>query len=247
VTTPFTVQVGGQAIHAVLHPGRDPVTVFVHGFRSNSAGTKALALAAHAEHQGRAFVRFDMRGCGQSDGEFADFTLSGALADLEAVLAHLSPRPVVLAGSSLGGLLSLQAARTHDTGLRGLMLIAPALHFVERVMDRLSEEDNARWRADGRFTFEDPYGEGPYTLGYSFYTDAQASRRPPLPELQCPVVILHGERDELLPAADSIELARHLRAREVALEIIPGGDHRLTAAIPLMCAYLDRLWSAGVQ
>jgi len=247
VTAPFTVQVGGQAIRGVLHPGRDPVTVFVHGFRSNAAGTKARALAAHAEQRDRAFVRFDMRGCGQSDGGFADFTLSGALADLEAVMTHLSPRPLLLVGSSLGGLLALQAARMYDTGLRGLMLIAPALHFVERVMGRLSDEDTARWRADGRFTFEDRYGEGPYKLGYAFYTDAQAYRNPPVPELECPVVILHGERDELLPAADSMELAQRLPAREVALEIIPGGDHRLTAAIPLMCAYLDRLWSAGVQ
>ncbi|MFP4451419.1 MAG: alpha/beta fold hydrolase, partial [Rhodosalinus sp.] len=52
--------------------GAGPGVVFLGGFRSDMEGTKALWLEDWARAQGRAFLRFDYSGHGQSSGAFTD-------------------------------------------------------------------------------------------------------------------------------------------------------------------------------
>ncbi len=219
-----------------------PVGVFVHGFRANCDGEKARGLVAHAVRRGYGWIRFDQRGRGRSDGDFHDFTVSRGLTDLHAVLDTVAERPVVLVGSSLGGLLALHAARARRSQVRGLLLIAPALQFVARHFDVLPTAELEAWRRSDSREFVDLYEGGSYTLGYEFYSDAQHYRANGPSPLDCPVEILHGERDEVVPAADSLEFAASLQAPRIRTEIVPRGDHRLNHVIPLLCRRLDALW-----
>src|SRR5258708_35073644 len=50
--------------------GRGPTAVWLGGFRSDMTGTKAQALADWATASGRAYLRFDYLGHGQSSGDF---------------------------------------------------------------------------------------------------------------------------------------------------------------------------------
>jgi len=221
--------------------GTAPTVVYVHGFRSHGRGTKALALAQCARGADLGFVSFDQRGSGRSSGKFRDFTISGGLADLLAVLDYLAPAPVVLVGSSLGGVLAVAAVPQLGSRLAGLVLIAPAFGLLSHYFDGLASEQLAHWAETGVLTLRDEYGPDHYELGIEFYRDAQQYRAPAITRFPCPVVVMHGENDELLPVADSVAFAGRIEAPQVSLFIVPGGDHRLTDALPLLCSQLLRL------
>ena len=91
--------------------GDGPTIVFLPGYASDMKGAKALALEAWARRAGRAFLRFDYGGCGQSEGAFEEQTLAGWRDDVVAMLDQIATGPVVLIGSSMGGWLMLLAAK----------------------------------------------------------------------------------------------------------------------------------------
>src|SRR5687767_4048854 len=101
----------GNTVAYATTSGRTPTVAFLGGFRSDMTGTKAMALEAWAKRTGRAFVRFDYLGHGQSSGRFEDGTIGRWLDDSLAVLDQLTEGKLVLVGSSMGGWLSLLAAR----------------------------------------------------------------------------------------------------------------------------------------
>lgn len=202
--------------------------VFVHGFGSHSDGGKARRLAAMAGRNGYSWLRFDQRGCGMSAGRFREFTISGAIDDTCSALAALGNPPSILVGSSLGALIALHVARSGRHRIDGMVLIAPAVRFVERFLHRqVDEREMAQWRRRGYRWFPDLYAGGCYRLDYAFCADALRYAEPP-GELPCPVRVIHGARDELLPLGDTEEWLAGLDCPSKGLEIIERGDHRLT-------------------
>jgi abhydrolase domain-containing protein 10 len=237
------VSPAGYPLRGYLRDGDGAVGMFVHGFRSHCGGEKALAFARHAAVRDYPWLRFDLGGHGASGGEFSRFRLSALLADLEAVLDFVGERPVVLAGSSMGGWLATLAALRRPRQVAGLLLIAPAFNFIQNRFGALPPDMLARWREAGSLSFEDPYGGEPFRLEYGVIDDAaRHDVLEPPPVLGCPVRILHGERDEAVPLATSREFVARARAQSITLTVVPDGDHRLNAAIPLMTAAVDELW-----
>src|SRR3954452_18782720 len=132
-----------RRIAVLARPGKGaaagPPVVWLGGFRSDMRSTKAEALDAWADANGRAFVRFDYSGHGDSTGVFAESTISRWLEDPLAVVGPSATEPPILVGSSMGGWLALLAAREllrRDPARApaGLVLIAPATDFTERLM-----------------------------------------------------------------------------------------------------------------
>ena len=78
-----------------LTEGTGPTVIFLPGYASDMSGTKAVALEAWARAKGRAFLRFDYGGCGQSEGDFEEQTLTGWRDDVLAML----DQPVVFAAA----------------------------------------------------------------------------------------------------------------------------------------------------
>lgn len=240
--TSFRCPDANPAVTGYRLTGSVPGGVFLHGFRSHCDGAKARALARHAARRRRAWLRFDQRHCGRDDPRFARFTITRAIDDAVAVL-DLLRQPAVLVGSSLGALIALHAADRRPALVRGLLLLAPAVRFVERVFAGLAAEEVEAWRTGGTRRFADRFEGGHFHLDYGFYRDAMAYLHPRPWKFACPVAILHGDQDELLPARDSVQLKGSIQAPAVSLEIIEGGDHRLSTAIGPMCRALDQLWS----
>ena len=128
-----------RRLAVLVEPGAGPAMIWLGGFCSDMRATKAEALAAWARAKGQAFVRFDYLGHGESDGEFADATISLWLEDALAVIAAHGGAHPVLVGSSMGGWITLLAARllaktAPDKAPGGLVLIAPAVDFTETLM-----------------------------------------------------------------------------------------------------------------
>ena len=111
--------------------GAGPTVVFLGGLRSDMAGTKALHLEEWAQAAGRAFLRFDYSGHGQSSGRFEDGCIGDWAEDAAAALGSLTSGPLVLVGSSMGGWQALLAARAVPERVAGLVTVAAAPDFTE--------------------------------------------------------------------------------------------------------------------
>src|SRR6186713_2490796 len=91
--------------------GTGPGLLWLGGFKSDMQGSKAVALDDWARDHGRAVVRFDYSGHGESGGDFADGTIGRWLEESVAVFERFCAGPQVLIGSSMGGWMALLLAR----------------------------------------------------------------------------------------------------------------------------------------
>ena len=216
-------------------PGRGPALVWFCGLKSDMGGAKAEALDAWAAADGRAFVRFDYSGHGASDGRFEDGTVSRWLEDAMAVLAVHAPGPAIFVGSSMGGWIATLAALAlrRDGPARapaGLVLVAPALDFTERLMwDRLDAAARRTLETEGGVDRPSAYGPEPYRITRDLIVDG---RRHLLlgGEIDpgCPVHILQGMRDDDVPWSHAIETVDAMPSTSVQLTLVKDGDHRLS-------------------
>ncbi len=231
---PSFVAVAGRRIAYEFVPGETPTLVFLGGLRSDMTGTKASFLAEWARKRGQAYLRLDYSGHGASSGRFEDGRIGHWLADALAVIETASEGPVVLVGSSLGGWMALLAARRLPERVRGLLLIAPAPDFTERLIwNALTGEERARLERDGHLTLPAAEeGMEPLVISYAFITEAREhlvlKGYNPVP-IHVPVRILHGMRDKDVPWELSFELMERLLAEDVALTLVRDGDHRLSS------------------
>jgi len=222
-----TFERDGVALAYRHRKGRGPTILFLPGYASDMDGGKAGALAGWAEARGRAMLRFDYAGCGQSGGDFAAQTLAGWLDDALAMIdAVAEPGPVVLAGSSMGGWLMLLAALARPGRVAALVGIAAAPDFTSW---GFSAEEKDRIRRDGRLEQPNPHGEAPTLTTRAFWESGEALL---LPEgeiaIDCPVRLLHGQADADVPWTLSLDLARRLRSADVQTLLVKHGDHRLS-------------------
>jgi hypothetical protein len=209
--------------------GQGPEVVWLGGFRSDMAGTKAQALADWALARGRAYLRFDYFAHGQSSGDFAQGTITRWRLDVLAVLAALVEGPAVLVGSSMGGWLACLAAMAEPERVAGLALVAPAADFIDKLMaPGIPPEGHADLARDGVWLRPSLYGE-PYPITRVLLEDgARWSILPGPVPIEAPVRILQGGRDPDVPWAHALELANALNGADVVFTLIKDGDHRLS-------------------
>src|SRR5689334_19926301 len=214
--------------------GSAPGLLWLGGFNSDMKGTKALALDAWAAERGRACVRFDYSGHGESGGRFVDGTIGRWLADSLAVFSQFCHGRQVVVGSSMGGWMALLLAREllkqpRDATLAGLVLIAPAPDFTEELMwkgfspqVRREIEDNGVWLRPS------DYGE-PYPITRALIEEGRNHLLlGSAINVGCPVRILQGGQDSDVPWQHAFALAHRLPAEDVVLTMIQDGDHRLS-------------------
>jgi pimeloyl-ACP methyl ester carboxylesterase len=225
-------QAGQQRRLAFLQQqGDGPAVVWLGGFRSDMRATKAESLGRWAAGQGRACLRFDYSGHGESEGDFAACTISRWLEDALAMLDARSDGPVVLVGSSMGGWLSLLAARRLPPGkLAGLVLIAPAVDFTEKLMwSQFPDEIKRQIIETGLWLRHSDYSPEPYPISRALIEDGRDHLLFGSPfRTHCPVHILQGMRDPDVPWQHALTLVEHLPDDEVTLTLINDGDHRLS-------------------
>lgn len=205
--------------------GRGPTLVFLPGYRSDMEGTKAVALDAWAQGQGRAMLRFDHAGCGISGGEFEAQTLRTWLDDALTMIDRVAEGPVVLVGSSMGGWLMLHMAMARPARVAALVGIAAAPDFTSWGFD---EAQKRTLLSEGRLVEPSPYGE-PIVTTRAFWESGEALRmlHVELP-IDCPVRLLHGLADTEVPYQRSWEIGQRVRSADVQIAYVKQGDHRLS-------------------
>ena len=206
--------------------GAGPPVVFLPGYASDMSGSKAVALEVWARNTGHAFVRFDYRGCGQSEGDFAAATLADWRDDARAILEQLAGEPAILVGSSMGGWIALLLALADPGRVHGLVLVAPAPDFTDW---GFSQAEKMALLQDGRVERPSPYAPQPTLFTRAFWTSGEANRLPPGPvAIEKPVRILQGQEDPDVAWTRSLDLAQRLHSADVHLTLVKDGDHRLS-------------------
>jgi pimeloyl-ACP methyl ester carboxylesterase len=209
--------------------GSGPTVVWLGGFRSDMAGTKAQALADWAQASGRAYLRFDYFGHGESGGDFREGTITRWRADALAVLDELIEGDAVLVGSSMGGWIACLVAMVRSERVRAMVLVAPAPDFTEKLMEpEIPPEGRRALREEGVWLRPSEYGD-PYPITAALLEDgARWSILPGPVPIEAPVRILQGGEDPDVPWRHALELAQAIKAQDVVFTLVKDGDHRLS-------------------
>lgn len=209
-----------------------PALLWLPGFLSDMASTKALALADWAMANRLPMLRFDYSGHGQSEGDLLHASIGDWLEEAFAVLDRLRERRTILVGSSMGGWIALLLARKLARKgalkrLAGLVLIAPAFDMTERLMwHRLTPEMKDTIERDGVYYEPSLYGD-PYPITKHLIEEGrQHLLGVGTLDLNLPVRILQGMCDPDVPWGHALDLVDLLCCDDVELTLIKNGDHR---------------------
>ncbi|MFZ0962973.1 MAG: alpha/beta fold hydrolase [Terriglobia bacterium] len=226
----------GKTLRGMLHLPTSaldraaPGVVFFHGFKGSrtEAHVMFVKCSRALAQAGIASLRFDFYGSGESDGEFREMTLRGEVADGRAAVAFLrgqtgiDPERVGLLGLSLGGAVAAALARSvrakavvlwsavaHTARLRELVK-----HSVKKIpgkpgaMEIDSHELNPRLEED--------------------MLKVEPIRH--LARFQGPTLIVHAEKDMVIPVSHARDFFQAAGADAKELAIIGGADHVYTSA-----------------
>jgi pimeloyl-ACP methyl ester carboxylesterase len=236
---PAFIEVGkdnaARRIAVRARAGSAPGLLWLGGFHSDMKGTKAIALDGWAAEHGRACVRFDYSGHGESGGAFIDGTIGRWLEESVAVFSQFCTGPQVVIGSSMGGWMALLLAREitrrriTSASLAGLVLIAPAPDFTEELMWKgFSPEARHDIETKGVWLRPSEYGE-PYPITRALIEEGRNHLLlGSAIEVGCPVRILQGAQDPDVPWKHAFALTHRLPSDDVVLTMIQDGDHRLS-------------------
>jgi len=212
-----------------------PGAVWLGGFRSDMLSTKAEAIADMAREDGRAFLRFDYSGHGESGGVFEQGTIGMWAKESLQMIRAITEGPQILVGSSMGGWIALLVARAlaeagETARLAGMVLIAPAVDFTEELMwAQFPDEIKQQIETEGQWMRPTQYAPEPYPVTRALIEDGRNHLLLGAPvRSHCPVHILQGMEDPDVPWQHSIKLVEHLAGDPVALTLVKGGDHRLS-------------------
>ena len=126
----------GRTLYYEHHRGAGVPVVLIHGWAMSSRIWASTIEALLAD--GHEVIAVDLRGCGQSDRDFADLSIPALAADVAAIARAASARPVVLIGWSLGGAVAAEAARLLGDHAAGLVLTCAA-------SPRFTQTDDFPW------------------------------------------------------------------------------------------------------
>jgi pimeloyl-ACP methyl ester carboxylesterase len=242
-SSPVFQKVGGASAERLIALRRDeggaPGLFWLGGFKSDMQGTKAVALSDWARQNGRACVRFDYSGHGESAGDFREGTIGRWLEEGLAVFEAHCPGPQVVIGSSMGGwialLLARELRRRKAAGrpvlgtIAGLVLIAPAVDFTEALMwQRFPDAIRQEIEQKGVWYRPSDYGE-PYPITRGLIEEGRNHLLlGGMIETGCPVRVLQGVQDADVPWNHAVELTSRLAQDDVVLTLVKDGDHRLS-------------------
>lgn len=200
------------------HDGAQPGIMFLHGYRSDMEGTKALALELWSQERGHAYIRFDMRGHGESkvDEPFSELLLSQWFEDCARVLQELTKGPQIVVGSSMGGWMALLLAKRYPDRVKHMIGVAAAPDFTKRLAQT------------GTIAPEGVYFGGDSFASHKFIADGNQIAVLDTPmDLRCSVTLLHGKQDDVVPWQLAETIKNNLKPGQCEIVYIENGDHRL--------------------
>ncbi len=222
----------GKIIRGDRAEGKNRQILFITGFLSKRWGNKSKALAEWCREKGCGFCCYDVRGFGESEGSFTDYTLSDWIADARLVLSMLRDGPpITIVGNSLGGWIAWLMAREFQE-IERLILIAPAFNMMGVRAKSIDPKRRHAWQSAGWMPWDDEPAHRDFPLAWKWVEESEAYWKTSLHRLR-PVstAILHGQQDSVILPQGSSQFVEQLQSVApsfpVELHLVPG-DHRLS-------------------
>ena len=226
MTSPSFITTNGRKLAYHKTEGAGPGILFLGGLMSDMEGTKAVFLENWARAQGRAFVRFDYSGHGQSSGKFTEGCIGDWAEDAQAILEQVCEGPQVLVGSSMGGWVSMLLCKRVPDRITGFVGIAAAPDFTEdRVWASFDEAQKQELAEKGIVHLPSDYGD-PYPISKRLIEDGRDNLV--LREsLACdfPVRLVQGTADSAVDQSVPLRILEHLDCTDLRLTLVKGADH----------------------
>lgn len=208
-------------------------------------GTKALAVEEFCKSLGHAYIRFDYSGIGKSDGNLQECTVGRWRKDVLSIIDNIAEGPQILVGSSLGAWMMFHAAIARPEKVVALIGIAAAVDGLVTQFNQLPVETKKDIELKGVWTVPTKYNEeGAYHIRYSFIEEAKhhCLLHSPIP-VKCPVRLLHGLQDDVVPWHTSMQVADRLLSKDVDVILRKHGDHRMKekSDVQLLVCTIDDL------
>lgn len=235
MATKFDILTGeGKTLKAIHRLPTDPLeaiakevlVVMSHGFPGHKSGNNDVF--GDLEHQlserGCHTLRFDYRGCGESDGKEEEFSLAAATEDFKSARSWAKEKgykEFVYIGEGLGAAL---CALNSDLNVKAMIMLWPVLDlglYAENAFN-VKENITAKARGDGHIKLND------HKIGLPLLKELKKQKLVhALGEMFMPVLIIQGARDDILPAKQ-LDLAReYIRSSRIEITTFHDGEHGL--------------------
>ncbi|QPD06167.1 MAG: hypothetical protein Nkreftii_003941 [Candidatus Nitrospira kreftii] len=224
----------GKRIKGDRADGIDRQILFITGFLSKRWGNKSKALAQWCQEKGWGFCCYDVRGFGDSEGQFTDYTLSDWIADARTALKSMEAGPpVTIVGNSLGSWIAWLVAQEFAI-VEELILFAPAFNMMGERAKTISKDRLHDWHIAGWMPWDDDPLHKDWLLSWKWVEESEQYWAKTFDHLRpIQTTILHGGQDVVISPDGSRWFAEELLCRDPSfpldLRLIPG-DHRLSSS-----------------
>ena len=211
--------------------GKPAEILFMHGTLSDKNASKSLFLQEFCKKNDIGYTAFDFIGHGASSGKYTDGTIGIWLDNALNIIDHVTTGNLILVGSSMGGWISLLAAKARSERVKAMVGLAAAADFTVDVWDSFSESQKKDIRKKGVIYTPNGWTEegDPWTLqlfeGAENYLLLKGEKTL---DIQCPMTLIHGAKDDCGPVETAFKIMRSAKSDNVKVVVLKNSGHRLS-------------------
>jgi len=219
----------------------EEIVIIVHGYSSSKEGNSAKGVATKLTKRNINSFRIDLDGCGESEGDFAEQTITSAVDDIISAINLVKERgykKIDLFGSSGGGLAVMAVALKYPE-INRIALKAPCSDYPSQRLEKYGQDYIGEWRKKG-FTYKIKSDGRRLRVNYSFYEDSKNYvMYDKVKDIKCPVLIIHGDADKTVNLEQSKKAVNNFP--DAKLIVLRGADHHL--AIDGDCSLSNKIFA----
>ena len=235
-----------RKINYLLINKKSQITVvFFHGFMSDMIGKKPIAIENFCKKQKINFLKFEYSGHGKSSGKFTDGNISKWTNDAKSLIRSKTKKSknLIFIGSSMGSWIALNLFSYFKKKLKAFIGIASAPEFLEELMWKKFNRKIKKIIMTKKIYHLD-HGEYSYPLTKQLILDGRKNKiLNNKINLNIPIVLLHGKKDEIVPLKVSRNILKICRKSKKKFIKIKNGDHSLSrkSDLKILCSELKNL------
>ncbi len=209
--------------------------IFLHGLMSDKNGAKSGVVEEFCLENGYNFVAFDNLGHGDSDGIFTNFSIQSWKEAAKKFINKLDLQNFIIIGSSMGGWLALLLSIEQIKNLKGLILLAPAPDFTQKIWQELPENEKNKIKNKEIVRIKRTEGWDGIPISHILIEESEnmCIMHKNKIHIPIPITIIHGMQDEDVDYNISLDLADKIENEYLALKLLKNSGHRLSSVSDL--------------
>ncbi len=188
-----------QKLAGILNIQGKKGIVISHGFSSNKENVSIYT--KFLQSKGYSTLAFDYSGHGESEGDISETSLAKWEDDLNSAINFMKQhcKDIALLGFSLGGMSSLICSERS----KATIAIAPPTNF-RKLMTHFIRTGLVK-------KLKEFIDFGGLNIKHTFITDsAKYDMKKIMKKIKCPILLIHGDQDEIVPLSQSEEIIQHI-------------------------------------